>query len=338
MPTALLDLPENYELKEKSLNNKCILWVDANSTLNCVHNYFREEFYFYHTPLVEEAVLLINEGKLKIEAIIIGSSGNQVCDLVSIIEVANQKAIPLFLHTPVFDQKMKDLTIRLGIDDYHTGAFGHTFFKRFEFIKKIKEYKNHQGQGTNVSMYINALPKIGRWALKRTFDLFGSSVILIALSPIFAFIALIIKLGSKGPVFSFSTRVGMGYQIFKLWKFRTEAENDDQGATRFGEFLADSGLNELPSFINVLKGDMSLVGSRPLQVSEAGMLTRDQMAIRLMTPIGITGLWRIGVDKNISTQGRAMDLDMKYAMDNSFWMDVKILFFTFLALPLDHKV
>jgi len=335
MEIALQGQSFTQPLNVSQTNPSCILWIEATSPLKFTHEYTHQGINFYHIPSIDEASLLIREGKLKVDAAVI-SPEHTTSDILTIRDDAHQQGIPLIMYTSVFSQKAKSRTVGLGIDEYHNGAIGHTFLKRIEFLKKLKKYKNHQSYRMGMVMYLKALPKIGRWALKRTFDLFGSFIALVAFSPIFLLIAAIIKLGSNGPVFLVCKRVGMGYNIFDLYKFRTKADDeDDLGASNFGKFLADSGLDELPSLLNVLKGDMSLVGSRPLLLSEAEKLTRDQVAVRLMTPIGITGLWRINEAK---TRTQNHDVDMDYVMKSSFWIDVKILLITYIAMPLSQKI
>ena len=114
---------------------------------------------------------------------------------------------------------------------------------------------------------------------------------------------------------------------------------DDPRITKFGQFLRNSSLDEIPQLWNVLVGDMSLVGNRPLPLYEAEKLTKDQIAWRFLAPAGITGLWQItkrGKD-NMSPDER-IALDMEYAMKNSFWLDMKILLSTFPALLQKEKV
>ncbi len=114
---------------------------------------------------------------------------------------------------------------------------------------------------------------------------------------------------------------------------------DDPRITKFGQFLRNTSLDEIPQLFNVLIGDMSLVGNRPLPLYEAEKLTRDQIAWRFLAPAGITGLWQItkrGKD-NMSPDER-IALDMEYAMKNSFWLDMKILLSTFPALLQKEKV
>ena len=114
---------------------------------------------------------------------------------------------------------------------------------------------------------------------------------------------------------------------------------DDPRITKFGAFLRTTSLDEIPQLFNVLIGDMSLVGNRPLPLYEAEKLTKDQIAWRFLAPAGITGLWQItkrGKD-NMSPDER-IALDMEYAMKNSFWLDMKILMSTFPALLQKEKV
>jgi lipopolysaccharide/colanic/teichoic acid biosynthesis glycosyltransferase len=336
MDIALQNRSFSHPLQVSYSSLKCIVWIEANAMLGCSHEYTHKGICFYQIPSIDEASLLIQEGRLKIDAAVI-TPDNSVADIFAIKEVARQGSIPLVMYTSVFDEATSELTGKLGVDEYYHGMIGHAFLKRIEFVKKIKEYKNHHSHRPNVAMYLKVLSKTGRWALKRTFDLFGSSIALLALSPIFLLIAIGIRLGSKGPVFLVCKRVGMGYNTFNLYKFRSKTETNLQHrGARLGKFLEDSGLDELPSLLNVLKGDMSLVGSKPLLLAQAENLTKDQMAMRLMSPVGFTGSWRIKEQSIIEKP--SLDLEFDYALRNSFWTDMKILFFTFLSLLLQQKV
>jgi lipopolysaccharide/colanic/teichoic acid biosynthesis glycosyltransferase len=132
---------------------------------------------------------------------------------------------------------------------------------------------------------------------KRIFDLAGSAIGLLVLSPLFVIIAVVVKLSSPGPVFFRQERMGRGFTRFRIFKFRTMIVNDPDAAlvtvrgdpriTTFGRFLRKAKLDELPQLINVLKGDMSLVGPRP-EVPQYVEMFRDDYAEILTIRPGIT--------------------------------------------------
>jgi lipopolysaccharide/colanic/teichoic acid biosynthesis glycosyltransferase len=331
LPNRSLDTP--VKVAATSLNY--ILWVESTRATKQAHEYIFQGICFRHIHSVEEVSLLIREAKFKIDTIVI-SDDLAVSDIVRLKADTQQECIPLIMYSTLFSQQARDKTIRLGVDEYHYGAINDSLLKRLDFIKKMKKYKCRQSNLEGMVLYLKALPKIGQWALKRTFDIIGSSIALLAFFPIMILIAAIIKFGSKGPVFVYCKRVGLGYNVFNLYKFRTNDGSENDGSDQnFRRFLEESGLDELPSLINILKGDLSLVGSRPLLLSEAKKLTRDQLAVRFMTPVGVTGLWRVNGVKTVTEN---LDIDLGYASDNSFLLDLKILFLTFIALPLEQKI
>ena len=190
--------------------------------------------------------------------------------------------------------------------------------------------------------------------LKRSFDIMVSLTALLLLSPVFLLIALAIRIESKGPILYISKRAGRGYKIFDFFKFRTmlagadnriqelshlnqyaESEandpsffkiNNDPRITRVGEFLRNTSLDELPQLFNVLLGDMSLVGNRPLPLYEAAKLTTDQCAQRFLAPAGMTGLWQIKKRgrEDMSVEER-ISLDIDYANNYNFIYDLWIM-------------
>jgi lipopolysaccharide/colanic/teichoic acid biosynthesis glycosyltransferase len=191
--------------------------------------------------------------------------------------------------------------------------------------------------------------------LKRSFDILVSLTALLLLSPIFLIIAFAIRIESKGSIFYISKRAGRGYRIFDFYKFRTMfagadlriqefshlnqyAEtsvpkspsffkiNNDPRVTRIGAFLRNTSLDELPQLVNVLLGDMSLVGNRPLPLYEAATLTTDQCAQRFLAPAGITGLWQIKKrgHEDMSAEER-INLDIDYANKYNFMYDLWIM-------------
>lgn len=193
--------------------------------------------------------------------------------------------------------------------------------------------------------------------LKRAFDITASLCGLIVLSPVMFVVAILVKYDSPGPVFYFGERVGRYGIPFRMFKFRTMvAEADKMGGgsstalndprlTRIGRFLGKYKLNELPQFINVLRGEMSIVGPRP-QVDEYTKLYNDEEKIILSVRPGITDYAsvkfidlakRLG-DGNIDEkyfreiEPEKNRLRIKYAKENSFFIDVCILFRTIIAL------
>lgn len=324
-----------------------------------------QEHIFFSTVTVHEAIKKLEADGNTPDAILMdpGSVSDEISELR---EITQRKGIPFILYTPKFDKEVKSLAFKITADDYHYGAISPVFFKRLDFIKKLKAYKIERGNKPYAIRHAEPVPHIQLWSMKRAFDILISATALLILLPICVIVALIIKLESKGPIFYISKRAGTGYKIFNFYKFRTmrqgaDAElatlahlnqysensaegvffkiKDDPRITKFGQFLRNSSLDEIPQLFNVLRGDMSLVGNRPLPLYEAEKLTKDQIAWRFLAPAGITGLWQItkrGKD-NMSPDER-IALDMEYAMKNSFWLDMKILLSTFPALLQKEKV
>jgi len=198
--------------------------------------------------------------------------------------------------------------------------------------------------------------------LKRIFDLSLAITAIIILSPVYLIIAILIKLDSKGPIFYSSKRVGTGYQIFNFYKFRSMRVNadkevekfkkdnqygdsaffklqNDPRVTKLGNFLRNSSLDELPQLFNVILGNMSIVGNRPLPLYEAELLTTDEWSMRFLGPAGITGLWQIiKRGKSDMSDRERKKLDNFYTKKFSIWLDLKIVFMTFPALFQKEKV
>ena len=169
--------------------------------------------------------------------------------------------------------------------------------------------------------------------LKRLFDVVASGSGLILLSPLLLALALAVKLGSPGPIFYRANRVGRYGKHFKLLKFRSMVVNADRigpavtGAadpriTRVGRFLRRTKLDELPQLINVLKGDMSLVGPRPTSW-QLDKYTLHQTE-RLTVQPGITGLWQVCARESKNFDERLL-WDLQYIEKISLWLDMQIL-------------
>jgi lipopolysaccharide/colanic/teichoic acid biosynthesis glycosyltransferase len=172
--------------------------------------------------------------------------------------------------------------------------------------------------------------------LKRLLDYVGSAVILIAVSPIMAIAALLIKLDSPGSVLFRQTRTGRFNKPFTIYKFRTmivgaekgnsDVFKDDPRITRIGNFLRNTSLDELPQLFNILKGEMSLVGPRPTLPEQVEQYTPRQM-LRLRAFPGVTNLPAIRGRLKLSLEQR-IDLDLEYVENWSLWLDLQILWKT----------
>lgn len=170
--------------------------------------------------------------------------------------------------------------------------------------------------------------------LKRSADILISFGVLVILFGPFLVLAIVIRINSSGPAFFRQTRIGKDEHTFRIWKFRTlvHDENrlepqpppqaDDPQLTKIGRFLRRSGIDELPQLINVLKGEMSLVGPRPILMHRAALLGEELKLRSRMRP-GITGLAVIR-GRNDLTWEQKIDFDLWYVEHFSLWLDLKI--------------
>ena len=177
---------------------------------------------------------------------------------------------------------------------------------------------------------------------KRIIDKAISFVVLMISAPLFLLITLAIKLDDPGPVFFRQERVGRDRINFRIFKFRTmviDAEKkgagvfvgeDDPRITRVGKILRSTSLDELPQLINILKGDMSLVGPRPTLAYQVEKYDQAQLR-RLAVKPGVTG-WAQVNGRNMLTWPERIELDLWYIDNWTLWLDLKILFKTFLVV------
>ncbi len=198
--------------------------------------------------------------------------------------------------------------------------------------------------------------------LKRIGDIVFSLIVLTLGSPIFILIGILVKLSSPGSVFYIQKRVGRNYREFGCIKFRTmykdaddllpnllekyplmrkEFEKDfklrqDPRITKLGRFLRRSSLDELPQFFNVLKGEMSVVGPRPIVSNEIIKYSLFMEEVISVRP-GLTGLWQVGGRNNLSYKKR-VELDLLYARNRNFLLDLEIIILTLgvLLFPMDR--
>ena len=198
--------------------------------------------------------------------------------------------------------------------------------------------------------------------LKRIGDIIFSFVVLTLGSPIFILIGILVKLSSPGSVFYIQKRLGRNYREFGCIKFRTmykdaddllpnllekyplmrkEFEKDfklrqDPRITKLGRFLRRSSLDELPQFFNVLKGEMSVVGPRPIVINEINKYSLFMEEVISVRP-GLTGLWQVSGRNNLSYKKR-VELDLLYARNRNFLLDLEIIILTLgvLLFPMDR--
>ncbi|CAK6700477.1 sugar transferase [Synechococcus sp. CBW1107] len=198
--------------------------------------------------------------------------------------------------------------------------------------------------------------------LKRGGDIVFSLLVLSLGAPVFLLLACLVKLSSRGSVFYCQRRIGRGYKGFGCLKFRTmrrdadrvlasmldadpglraEFERDhklkrDPRITPLGKFLRRSSLDELPQFINVLRGEMSVVGPRPIVWDELRRYGRSMDEVLSVRP-GLTGLWQVSGRNNLTYRTRVR-LDLTYVRHRSFWLDLGIVLRTIgvVLLPMDR--
>ncbi len=196
-------------------------------------------------------------------------------------------------------------------------------------------------------------PKIPYRIVKRTTDIILSLTSLVGLLPFFAIIALAIKLDSKGPVFFKHTRIGKDGKIIKIYKFRTMVENaedlikrftpeqmkeyeenyklsNDPRITKVGKFLRKTSLDELPQLINILKGDLAIVGPRPVVANELKKYGTNIRKFLSVTP-GLTGYWAAN-GRSCTSYEQRMQMELFYIDNLSFKLDVKVFFKTIGAV------
>ncbi|MDB5019144.1 MAG: glycosyl transferase [Pedobacter sp.] len=260
------------------------------------------------------------------------------------------------------DPKVRSLAMKSKVNDLYIAPFPiRDLQERIEFLVKFKLIKPQLIDLSQVDLkYKTPLPK-------RVFDVVTSSIAILLISPLLLVVALIIKMDSPGSVIFRSKRVGAGYRIFDFYKFRSmrvgaseeliqlsnlnqydQSENgastflklkNDPRTTKFGRFIRKFSIDELPQLFNVLKGDMSLVGNRPLPLYEAEMLTSNEWAMRFLGPAGLTGLWQVSRrGKADMSERERKKLDNFYAKNSSFWLDLKILLNTIPAIVQKEKV
>jgi len=175
--------------------------------------------------------------------------------------------------------------------------------------------------------------------IKRFLDFIFSFILLIALSPIMLIITIIVRIKLGSPVVFKQQRPGLHEKIFTLYKFRTMNDKRDENGellpdkerlSKFGKFLRSTSLDELPELFNILKGDMSFIGPRPLLVQYLPLYSDYQRKRHSVRP-GLSGLAQVS-GRNLISWEEKFELDIKYVKELSFILDCKLLFLTFIKI------
>ena len=178
--------------------------------------------------------------------------------------------------------------------------------------------------------------------MKRLMDIVMSLLALVVLSPVFVLTAVAIALESGFPVFFSQTRLGLGGREFDMLKFRSMRKNaatigpyftqaNDARITQVGRIIRRTSIDELPQIINVLRGDMSLVGPRPDVPAQRSLYSDEDWRQRCSVLPGITGLAQ-ALLRSEGTEAQRLELDLRYACQRSFWLDLKIMWWTLARL------
>lgn len=175
--------------------------------------------------------------------------------------------------------------------------------------------------------------------IKRAIDFFGALIALVLLSPVLCVLCILVRVKLGSPILFKQKRPGKNGKIFTLYKFRTMTnERDENGEllsdkvrlTKFGQLMRSLSLDELPEFINILKGDMSFVGPRPLLVEYLELYSERQSMRHNVRP-GLTGLAQAN-GRNLLTWEDRFEYDVEYVENMSLWLDMKIIFKTALGV------
>jgi len=201
-------------------------------------------------------------------------------------------------------------------------------------------------------LVFHSTPQLSSWAglLKQVFDIVGAAVLLVVTIPLFFLAAMLIKVTSPGPVFFRQKRAGLNGKPFNMFKFRSMVTNaeqlkhelaalnemsgpvfkvtNDPRVTRVGRILRKTSIDEIPQLFNVLLGDMSLVGPRPLPVDEVKRFDDLAHRRRLSVKPGMTCLWQVSGRNKVSDFKEWVRLDLEYIDHWSLWLDIKILWWT----------
>ncbi|MGA0558533.1 sugar transferase [Larkinella sp. VNQ87] len=371
-----------------------VLYVENDPQMaSTFYQAFRETASITVVNSLEEALFCL-EADHDIDLVVFNDRLNSTSFLNAIRDNPKAEKLATILLTaqPAIDISAEPYRGRV-IDVFQYGYSEAAFQTRLSYLKRKKQYTE---SGANIHKSAPVRMPFG----KRLFDIVVSFTLLLLISPILLVVAILVKLDSKGPIFYGSKRVGMGYKVFNMYKFRTMRTDADQmlasmasqnmynkqkveepadqlceacrqagtacqrplflddkqvceeihfrnekakamfskfkedpRVTRLGKFLRNTSIDELPQFYNILRGDMSFVGNRPLPPYEAEKLTAAGYARRFAAPAGLTGLWQVTKRGGaaVSDQER-IQLDVLYAKKFSFKTDLMIVIRTLKAV------
>lgn len=260
----------------------------------------------------------------------------------NVIDVARQSAVDvILLYCPHMNTRELELLVQSFLA---MGVVCHNCVEQFEFEIPCRSVGKFAGMP--VMTYVMTEMDYRRMMIKRLMDIVGGFIGVLITLVVTPFVALAIKLESKGPVFFSQIRIGKNGRRFKMYKFRSmyiDAEkrkkelieqnevkglmfkmDNDPRITKVGQFIRKTSIDELPQFFNVLKGDMSLVGTRPPTVDEFEQYNVYYRRRLSITP-GLTGMWQVSGRSDIKDFDDVVKLDLKYIDDWSLKQDVKIL-------------
>ncbi len=263
--------------------------------------------------------------------------------------------LPKFLRRSVVDEVVIAVPLRsfhndaseIAIMCEQQGIMLHVLSDLFNLKNRLP--RAEEVEGSHVITHSGGIGEGWPIVIKRVIDLTLSLALLIILAPLLLLAAILIKLTSPGPVFFVQKRVGFNKRVFSIYKFRTmvmDAEQklqdiehlnevtgpvfkikNDPRLTSVGKFLRKTSIDELPQFFNVLSGDMSLVGPRPLQLRDYELFTEageDWQRCRFSVRPGITCLWQVNGRSSLPFH-KWMELDLQYVRNWSLWLDMQIL-------------
>ncbi len=287
-----------------------------------IYEFFKKEWYLAYEPI---AIVKLSE-------------------IDKYIDVPNV-VIPRLPFLSEFYKEISNLSLKFKRIFYVPDISGLSFTNQvlhFSITQNLPIFET----STKFDSFINRL-------IKRSFDVIFSLTVIIFLAPLYLLIALLVKLSSKGRIFYKHKRVGKDGKCIEIYKFRTMYENSDKlleellkkdeklrqeweknyklkkdpRITPIGKILRKFSLDELPQFFNVLKGDLSVVGPRPVVKEELDKFYGEYKKFYLSVMPGITGLWQVSGRSNLNYENR-VKLDTIYVVNWSIWLDIVIIFKT----------